>query len=1141
MLAVGFGLQLVTGGPRLPEGLPDLSKVGALLGAAALPLDVVAYALVSLTWLVWLWAIASLALELVLVVIEGVARGAAWVGRLRQLANWVTLPLARRVVAAAFAVQVLSRAVPVAAAPLPAAEQVLTVGLEERAEERERVPASAYVVRPGDTLWSIAERAYASGTEYRRLVAANLGRRMSDGATFTPQGVIQPGWILDVPEPTTWLEHADGARWYTVQRGDTLSAIAAHMLGDRQRWTELYELNRETARLADGRALDDPDLIWPGLRLRLPDQDMPPFIEPPAPETAATDPVLAAGAASAPPLSEPAPPLPARAEWAEPTEIGAMPGADPLPPLVRDVHPVVLTVLDEPELESLGTDADASPAESQLPVDPALGALGLAAAAGLAALGISQVRRLRPLPKEPESEIVVEGGYAAAELANDLARHLAGGHSDPASSLVAQFLRVVDEHDLRGLEVVAVRHGRSSTTLTLTAGLTEQAVLLELAPVLAKRLQAECTAWISTDQDVQVHLTPQRKTRALPPADPPATCVPWLVPLGVLYDRQVFSAAWSTLGHMLVVSLPGHGAETIVTSLLATLTAWRSPDELRLWLVGRPRTFPPPVADLPHLDVIVDPDADDALAGLMARLRSELEQRALGGTWPELVVVVPEMTSLGESTAELQLLLGGAASRGIRVLAGSSDPAAAAVSPLLRSFSTRMVLHLEEEEHSVALLGVADAAFLGGGGRLLLRIDGREPVELYGYQVAPEHLARLVRVMRSAYLSSAPAAPVLAVAETTRPEPLAPIADSSRAIAPDDTSVQVVPSMDEASVQVVPMDEESVQVVPSSDEDAAGLPNGGAPATDRSPDADPPPPNESDATPQVESPLLVDPQAPIHVICFGTPRVMCAGQQVWPRLSRGEAKPWEMLLFLACQPIEGVAREPAVQALWPDDEDFDMTHRVRQLRYRLRGVFNKVDGAPSGDGVGLERNGALYLDHSVIYSDAQEFLELIRRARMFPGAHNISRLERARALYTADLLLGPDVRRYSWVDERDESGVTLREHFRRLFHHATLTLAELYAESGETVAGIHVYHELTELEPSDERVWRALFRLHAARQDGPALIREGRRMRAVLRDLAVHNGEEPLAEACEPDRETQRDYERLLAGLNLREPVPSLR
>jgi DNA segregation ATPase FtsK/SpoIIIE-like protein len=129
------------------------------------------------------------------------------------------------------------------------------------------------------------------------------------------------------------------------------------------------------------------------------------------------------------------------------------------------------------------------------------------------------------------------------------------------------------------------------------------------------------------------------------------------VPLGVLFDRQLFSANWSALGHVLMVSLPGHGAQTILTSLLAETTARHSPEELRVWLVDRGRGLPPAMTELPHLDTIVDPDVDTALSGLVARLRAELEQRAEGGTWPELAIVVPELTGLGEAAAELQLLV----------------------------------------------------------------------------------------------------------------------------------------------------------------------------------------------------------------------------------------------------------------------------------------------------------------------------------------------------------------------------------------------------------------------------------------------------------------------------------------------------
>ena len=114
---------------------------------------------------------------------------------------------------------------------------------------------------------------------------------------------------------------------------------------------------------------------------------------------------------------------------------------------------------------------------------------------------------------------------------------------------------------------------------------------------------------------------------------------------------------------------------------------------------------------------------------------------------------MPELTSLGEQASRFELLLGRAADLGVRLVAATTCPAEVAESPLVSQFTTRMVLRMQDEEASVALLGVADAAFLGGGGRLLLRLDGREPVELYGYQVATEHLERLVRVMRSAYPS----------------------------------------------------------------------------------------------------------------------------------------------------------------------------------------------------------------------------------------------------------------------------------------------------------------------------------------------------------------------------------------------------
>ncbi len=53
-----------------------------------------------------------------------------------------------------------------------------------------------------------------------------------------------------------------GGQTYTVQKGDTLSAIAKRHYGQASAWKSLFEANRDV--------LDDPDRIFPGQQLRIP-------------------------------------------------------------------------------------------------------------------------------------------------------------------------------------------------------------------------------------------------------------------------------------------------------------------------------------------------------------------------------------------------------------------------------------------------------------------------------------------------------------------------------------------------------------------------------------------------------------------------------------------------------------------------------------------------------------------------------------------------------------------------------------------------------------------------------------------------------------------------------------------------------
>jgi DNA-binding SARP family transcriptional activator len=57
-----------------------------------------------------------------------------------------------------------------------------------------------YRVRPGDSLWRIAERELGSGFRWREIYRVNQGKRFADGRSLTNPRLIYPGWVLDLPE-----------------------------------------------------------------------------------------------------------------------------------------------------------------------------------------------------------------------------------------------------------------------------------------------------------------------------------------------------------------------------------------------------------------------------------------------------------------------------------------------------------------------------------------------------------------------------------------------------------------------------------------------------------------------------------------------------------------------------------------------------------------------------------------------------------------------------------------------------------------------------------------------------------------------------------------------------------------------------
>jgi nucleoid-associated protein YgaU len=117
-----------------------------------------------------------------------------------------------------------------------------------------------YTVKPGDYLWSIAEKIYGSGYNWTDIANANH---------LTNPGVIYAGTKLVIPnvapktvtvQPAVKVANPIMGSTYTVVKGDYLWSIAIRAYGDGYRWVDIAKANN----------LVNPDLIFPGNVLRLP-------------------------------------------------------------------------------------------------------------------------------------------------------------------------------------------------------------------------------------------------------------------------------------------------------------------------------------------------------------------------------------------------------------------------------------------------------------------------------------------------------------------------------------------------------------------------------------------------------------------------------------------------------------------------------------------------------------------------------------------------------------------------------------------------------------------------------------------------------------------------------------------------------
>ncbi len=156
--------------------------------------------------------------------------------------------------------------------PLPERAQPAGGSLPPAAGES---TARRYRIQDGDTLMKVAREVYKDERKWTLIKDANPGvdeHRLIVGreliipplkeSTEASKPVANAGSRTGArPESASQPIRADRAV-YVVAEGDTLTSIAREVLGDPDRWPDIYELNRDK--------LKSPNAIYAGMQLKMP-------------------------------------------------------------------------------------------------------------------------------------------------------------------------------------------------------------------------------------------------------------------------------------------------------------------------------------------------------------------------------------------------------------------------------------------------------------------------------------------------------------------------------------------------------------------------------------------------------------------------------------------------------------------------------------------------------------------------------------------------------------------------------------------------------------------------------------------------------------------------------------------------------
>lgn len=208
LVGVPVALASAVGWP-LPHAVPNWGDIGEALGGASVSDDVLVKALACAAWALW-------ALILVSFVAEAVAWARGREATRLPLAGLLQPSVRELVVSAALLFGALGPVIstPVAVrVPTPTlvsfAASTVATSTPEPGVKAEAVARPSCVVAPRDSLWRIAERHLGDGVRWKDIWALNRDGVFPDGRKFTDSDLIQPGWVLALPDDAVGLGGAE--------------------------------------------------------------------------------------------------------------------------------------------------------------------------------------------------------------------------------------------------------------------------------------------------------------------------------------------------------------------------------------------------------------------------------------------------------------------------------------------------------------------------------------------------------------------------------------------------------------------------------------------------------------------------------------------------------------------------------------------------------------------------------------------------------------------------------------------------------------------------------------------------------------------------------------------------------------------